>query len=166
MHEFREMLKFSSKFVHPLAIRYPRSGVNKQSNTIAIESTTWEHLESGDGDFIIIASGERALSMAYYVRHSIENIGKKVSVFDLAEHSGVNITTLERHFYSVFRITPAEYIKKRRLNDSAQLLKNGISVTDACFECGFSDLSKYISSFKKQFGVTPKQYQKENFKKT
>ena len=94
-----------------------------------------------------------------------ENIGKKVSVSDLAEHSGVNITTLERHFYSVFRITPAEYIKKRRLNDSAQLLKNGISVTDACFECGFSDLSKYISSFKKQFGVTPKQYQKENIKK-
>ncbi len=90
------------------------------------------------------------------------NIGMKVSVAELAEHSGVNITTLERHFYSVFRMTPAEYIKTRRLNDSAQLLKDGSSVTEACFECGFSDLSKYISLFKKQFGITPKQYQKEN----
>lgn len=95
VHEFREMLKFSPKFEHPLAIRYPRSGVNKQSNALAIESTTWEQLESGDGDFVIIACGERAISMAYYVRHSIENIGKKVAIINARFIKPLDFDTLK-----------------------------------------------------------------------
>lgn len=101
--------------------------------------------------------------VALAVTYINENMDRKISVNELAGVVGVNITTLERHFYAVFRISPREYMKKRRLNEAARLLMCGHNVTEACYACGFSDLSKFISAFKRQFGQTPKHYQK--FKK-
>ena len=88
-----------------------------------------------------------------------ENISSKITISDVAERARVNITTLERHFSAVFRITPIEYIKKRRLGEAERLISEGESVTNACYMSGFSDLSKFISVFKQRFGKTPKQYQ-------
>ena len=98
--------------------------------------------------------------VALAVTYINENISAKITIKDLAEVAKVNITTLERHFFSIFGVSPREYLKKRRLNDSAKLLRAGKSVTETCYLCGFSDLSKFISSFKSHFGITPKQYQK------
>lgn len=89
-----------------------------------------------------------------------ENISSKITVGEIAERAGVNITTLERHFDAVFRISPFEYIKKKRLDAAERLLSDGVTVTDACYQSGFSDLSKFIICFRKHFGKTPKQYQK------
>lgn len=90
-----------------------------------------------------------------------ENIASKITVSEIAERAGVNITTLERHFAAVFRIPPLEYIKKKRLGEAERLISDGVSVTDACYKSGFSDLSKFIITFRRHFGKTPKQYQLE-----
>jgi len=40
----------------------------------------------------------------------------------------------------------------------------GDSVTDACYESGFSDYSYFIATFHKETGMTPLQYQKKKYK--
>ena len=57
-----------------------------------------------------------------------ENIASKITVGEIAEKAGVNITTLERHFAAVFRIPPLEYIKKTVADEKVEItLINGMN---------------------------------------
>lgn len=53
---------------------------------------------------------------------------------------------------------PQEFIRILRLEKASELLKSGISVSEACEKTGFAN-SKYFSTvFKKYFGVSPSKY--------
>ena len=88
-----------------------------------------------------------------------ENFRDKISIKKLAKSLSIDLSTFERHFKSAFKISPTNYIKTKRLKHALELIKKGISITEACFESGFSDLPKFIELFKSQFNLTPKQYQ-------
>jgi len=75
VYEFEEMVKFSATYERPLAIRYPRCGYNKFGVQRPIFNVNWEILADGS-DFTILACGERAVDIAYYVRHSMQNDAK------------------------------------------------------------------------------------------
>lgn len=53
-----------------------------------------------------------------------------------------------------------EYLIRRRLAYAAGLLKNGTSVTEACFASGYRNLSHFQRAFKKQYRQTPYRYGK------
>lgn len=64
-----------------------------------------------------------------------------------------------RLFKSVFRANYSEYGVRHRLYSAARMLSQSeYSVTDISYELSFSTPSHFIALFKKQFGVTPKQY--------
>jgi AraC-like DNA-binding protein/mannose-6-phosphate isomerase-like protein (cupin superfamily) len=52
------------------------------------------------------------------------------------------------------------YILKKRLIKSAQLIKKGAQVSDTCTLCGFNDYSNFERAFRKEFGLSPKKYYK------
>lgn len=60
--EFRAMLRMSTSFDGPLAIRYPREGTEGESNKIEIGK--FDILHSTLSDIIIYAAGERCLQLA------------------------------------------------------------------------------------------------------
>ena len=63
------------------------------------------------------------------------------------------------HFARVFRelagVPPHRYLLRRRLSAAARQLRDGASVTDACFAVGFHSLSHFIHVFRRSFGVPP-----------
>lgn len=87
-------------------------------------------------------------------------LSQNITVSYLAGECNVSVNTLERHFKHELNISPHEYIKKKRLLNAARLLCDGHSVTEAADLSGFSDCSKFISFFKKTYGITPLQYKK------
>lgn len=89
-----------------------------------------------------------------------DNLSSSISVRELAKKCNVSVSTLERHFFSTYSISPSEYIKKKRLANAAKLLSGGISVSEAASRSGFSDCSKFIVTFKKKYGITPLKYKK------
>lgn len=66
------------------------------------------------------------------------------------------------HFARIFRelagTPPHRYLLGVRLGQSARRLREGASVTDACFASGFSHLSHFGRLFQRHFGVLPSQY--------
>ena len=84
------------------------------------------------------------------------------TVEEIAGHFYISTATLNRWFHSHLRITPKGYLDTRRLSYSKQLLNQGLSVTDTCDAAGFPNCSRFIAVFKKAFGVTPLQYQKQS----
>ena len=81
-----------------------------------------------------------------------------VSVEELCQENFVSHSTLCRLFKKHLRTTPSLYLETKRLAQSRILLRKGMSVTDACTKCGFSDYSSFIRLFKKRFGITPNAY--------
>lgn len=77
----------------------------------------------------------------------------------LIEISHTSQEHLTREFRKHLEITPTEFINMKRLNYAAALLsENKYNITDICFMCGFSNLSHFYHTFKKQYGCTPRQF--------
>lgn len=55
-----------------------------------------------------------------------------------------------------------EYLTNRRMNYAITALQNGANVTEACFQSGYRNLSHFIRSFKKKYGITPAKFQREH----
>ncbi|MDE6441265.1 MAG: 1-deoxy-D-xylulose-5-phosphate synthase [Clostridia bacterium] len=82
INEFREMLKFSTSFNAPLAIRYPREGKHIFKVSSQIVPGTWEVLKDGAGKFAIIACGERAITLSLIACQTLENEGIGVKLIN------------------------------------------------------------------------------------
>src|SRR5215467_5616169 len=64
-----------------------------------------------------------------------------------------------RCFRSVFGETPHHYLQRRRVERSMFLLREtGRSVTDICFDVGFSSLGTFSRTFSEIVGETPTMY--------
>jgi len=51
-----------------------------------------------------------------------------------------------------------QYITKKRLNLCQQAISGGMSITDAYHRFGFGDYSSFYRAFKKEYGISPKDY--------
>ena len=66
---------------------------------------------------------------------------------------------LIRTFRAVFGETPHRYLQRRRVERSMFLLREtDRSVTDVCFDVGFSSLGTFSRTFREILGETPSQY--------
>ncbi len=77
---------------------------------------------------------------------------------EVADAIHVNGTYLSSVFKRRMNITMSDYLNYRRLSRSRYFLAAGKSVTEACFEAGFSSMSYYIKLFRKLYGITPGVY--------
>lgn len=93
-----------------------------------------------------------------------KNMAKKFDIRMVAREGMVSINTLERHFREYLQLSPSEAIRRKRLLNAANLLRQGYSVSEACEKSGFADYSNFIATFRKVFGMTPLKYQKSTKK--
>ena len=78
-----------------------------------------------------------------------------------ARKFGITNSYLSKLFSKYLGIGFNQYLNAKRISHAKTLLSNDVSVTDACYECGFSDSSHFIAVFKKQVGMTPLKYKKQ-----
>lgn len=87
------------------------------------------------------------------------NLFHKLTTKLIAEKSGISSATLFREFQKEFKISPGEYITKRRLDESLILIKQGHhTISDIAYIVGYSDLASFSKSFKSRFGKSPKNF--------
>lgn len=96
--------------------------------------------------------------MQYVDGHLEENI----CFSRMAENFGVPLHILREEFRRHTGLTLREYLLERKIVCAKTLLKNGASVTEACFSSGFNDYANFIRSFKKKEGISPGKYGRSN----
>lgn len=85
----------------------------------------------------------------------------ELNVLALSKEIGMSTSNLYRKITSLTGMSPVEFIRYIRLQAAASMMiREGANVSEAASMCGFNDLSYFCKSFKKQFGVSPKKYQK------
>lgn len=94
--------------------------------------------------------------MALNYIHS--NFTTPVTIAEISEYCGISSTYLARMFKKFYLCRPMEYVTKLRITYAKDLLKKGVSVTEACYDSGFSDCKYFTAKFKAVTGTTPYQY--------
>jgi AraC-like DNA-binding protein len=67
-----------------------------------------------------------------------------------------------RKFRAAYGETPYSYLMTRRIERAKLFLRQGMSVSDACFAVGCTSLGSFSSRFSEIVGVTPSQYRAAN----
>lgn len=84
----------------------------------------------------------------------------ETDIASIVAHFPVSYQTLSNHFKKLTGYTMTEYRNKRRMEYAAHLLeKENYSISAVSDILHISCQSYFIKQFKKQFGITPKQYQ-------
>ena len=80
---------------------------------------------------------------------------------ELCEQFHLSEKYISRYFKEHFHITLSQYITHLRLEHAKQLLQNlDIPVTEVAMLSGYQNVSYFIRSFKKTYGVSPLKYRK------
>lgn len=85
------------------------------------------------------------------VEYINENFSQKISLSFLAERVGCSVAYLSRVFKIYTQTTVYDYITSVRILNAKNMLKNGATVTEACFYSGFEDCSNFIKLLKKSW---------------
>jgi AraC-like DNA-binding protein len=82
------------------------------------------------------------------------------SVAALASDVRLSRAHFLRSFALAFGVTPHAYLTEVRLELAKRALARGASVTEACFDVGFSSLGSFSSLFARRVGVAPRDWQR------
>ena len=82
---------------------------------------------------------------------------------ELARRVGLNHNQLVHMFKQVLGVYPFEYLRTIRLETARKLiLGRRCNITEAAFQVGYASLSHFTTSFRKEFGKSPKAYLKKS----
>ncbi|MBK5721819.1 helix-turn-helix transcriptional regulator [Dysgonomonas sp. Marseille-P4677] len=132
----------------------------KNNRTISL-SEKWKKLHR-----YLIDNHKLSISLTVnetFLRKSLEyiqnNYQQQISVDDIAAHSCMSIYHFCRQFKLLTGLSPHNYLRQYRLNQSYKHLQNNTSVSDTAIETGFYDCSHFIKTFYSYMAVSPKEYQ-------
>jgi len=83
------------------------------------------------------------------------------TLLELARRVGLNDYKLKQGFRQVFGTTVFGYLQHYRMELAKQFLADeGLSIAGVAQQVGYASQSRFCHAFKRQFGITPKCYQK------
>ncbi|MCA9718465.1 MAG: helix-turn-helix transcriptional regulator [Myxococcales bacterium] len=105
----------------------------------------------------------RELARLRRVRDRIDReYAQPLDVESLARDANVSAGHLSRQFKIAYGESPYAYLMTRRIERAMALLRRGDrSVTEVCFEVGWSSLGTFSSRFSELVGVSPSVYRRE-----
>jgi AraC-like DNA-binding protein len=83
---------------------------------------------------------------------------KPLDVPTMAAKALMSPAHFSRRFRAAYGETPYSYLMTRRIERAMALLREGMSVTDACMTVGCTSLGSFSSSFAEIVGETPSSY--------
>ena len=94
-----------------------------------------------------------------YVKRAMEyfaeNYSRKITLDMLADYCRVTKCHIAREFKRYTGQTPFTYLNLLRCKNANRLIENGVSLTEAAYECGFESLSYFSRTYKRLMGVSP-----------
>ena len=87
-----------------------------------------------------------------------ENFLELHTITQIADHFFYRREYISRLFKAYFNLSLSDYLSALKIRYSKELLQAGVSVTDACYQSGFRNMSTFINTFRRHTGVNPSEY--------
>ena len=108
----------------------------------------------------------RSMRSVRILREIEERLAEMIRIPDLAAAHGLSRHALYRLFSEELGTTPTAYITARRLARAAAMLTEGDDpIAAVAAAVGFDDYSYFIRVFRREYGMTPLAYRREQRKK-
>lgn len=92
-----------------------------------------------------------------------ENLSQsELDIKFIEDHLNMSRSSIFRRLKSLTGLSIVEYIRVIRLKASKELLRRGSAVSETAYACGFNDVGYFRTLFKREFGVSPSQFRREN----
>ncbi len=86
------------------------------------------------------------------------NFAQSLDVATIANVACMSTAHFSRKFRSAYGETPSAYLMTRRIERAQALLRDGVTVTEACLAVGCTSLGSFSARFTEVVGLTPSQY--------
>ncbi|MDR0426918.1 MAG: AraC family transcriptional regulator [Clostridiales bacterium] len=94
-----------------------------------------------------------------------DNFHKPLLLKDVAAEFYTDMYYLSTKFKKIIGYTFKQYLSNLRISQAKHLLQNtDTSVAEIAADCGFADTTNFIRAFKKNEGISPLKYRKNNIK--
>ena len=110
-------------------------------------------------------SDRSLLRMSEVLSHIEQHFREPLTNSQLTRIAHMSESTLLRTFHRVLGRSPMEHVIRLRVMRAAELLQGDIRITEAAFECGFSDSNYFSRQFRKVMGASPREY-RANYRKS
>ena len=87
-----------------------------------------------------------------------ENFTNIQSINEVAAHFFYSREYVSRLFKRHLNTTVANYIRKRRIEKSQQLIAEGAPLLSICYQVGYDHPATFIRAFRAETGMTPSAY--------
>ncbi len=122
-----------------------------------------ESFISPDENILTYSNEEDAISSA--LEYINQNYHKNLTLVDVAGHVFMSPSYFSMYFKKLTNQKFIDHLTQVRMEKAAYLLKNtGYNITSICEMVGYRHLGHFYSTFKKQYGITPAEYKKQNKK--
>lgn len=97
------------------------------------------------------------------IRYINENYTQDVKIPDLAQMEAMCLTSYNKRFKEQMKMTPSKYIITLRVQMAIELLEtSSLSIKEISSMCGYNNFNFFSRIFKKETGLAPTEYRKQN----
>ena len=86
---------------------------------------------------------------------------EEIDIQNVASLAGLSIPSFCTYFKKIMKVTFTDFLNQYRIQRSCLMLRQGKTITEACFECGFNNITYFNKVFKKLLNTTPSAFKKE-----
>ncbi len=142
--------------------------------TVFADMKKCEKMENGRSAYLSAKTWELFSIILESREKTVDYVQKALSIIHSAYMTDLSVETLARevnlertYFSTLFKnkvgVSPGKYILSYRMSLAASLIADkGMSVSVAGASVGYSDIFNFSKMFKKHYGVSPKEYVKNN----
>ena len=98
-------------------------------------------------------------NVASAIRYVNENYTGKLNIEDICRMAMMSYSYFSHIFKQITGRTFIEYVNNLRICKAMEILEcSNTAISDICFEVGFNDITHFNRIFKKEMGLSPRQY--------
>lgn len=110
-------------------------------------------------------TAERAELLDQIRAYIEEHLAEKMTLEIVAQAMHVSPSTVSHSFQRMAGMSFYQYVVQRRLVEAQKQVLADIPMKEIWQQCGFPDYTSFFRAFKKEYGVSPRQYREELLKK-
>ncbi|WP_051534346.1 helix-turn-helix transcriptional regulator [Deefgea rivuli] len=151
-----QMLQIATHLLHSASDLNPLNALQQESQALALLAIA---LQEPDSQTVcpLNSRAQQRIKMLLDLLHS--DLSVDWTLLALAKHLGSNPTTLQVHFRQATGYSIANYLRRLRLQQAYEQIRQGLSVTEAAFNAGYNSSANFATAFKRLYGISPRQAQ-------